>query len=151
MSLEAKLEELNASIHKLIDVFANAARHVTGAPAPANDEKQEAAAPAAEKPAPAKREKKQTEGEKAAAALAGTAGDPALYDYEKDVKPKLAEIVAEIGREALMALLAQFGVTKAPDLKQSAYPTVIAEAQKVLDAHRAKGGDEDETSGESLV
>lgn len=147
MSLESALTECTNAIRDLIAVFGAAAKNL-GAPAT----EASAAAPAAEAPAavtavtePARqrREKRMTDGEKAAAALAGTPADPANYEYERDVKPLLQQMVAEMGREAVTALNAQFGVARAQDLPKAALPKVIELAKAKLDAHRSKATDDD--------
>ena len=150
MSLEQAINDCTATMKQLIQIFAGAAG--AGAPPAGNDPapapKAEATTTTTDKAERKPREKKQTDGEKAAAALVGTKEDPALYNYEEHIKPLGQAIMAELGRESFMSLLAQFGVTKAPELKQSAYPTFLKTGQAMLDKARAAGGDEDETDSD---
>ena len=144
MSLEKAIEENTAVMRELIAIMAGAA----GAIAPPAPAAAATATAAADKP---KREKKQTEGEAAALKLAGTVNDPAKYDWEKDVKPKLMQLQAEVSKEALIAVLHRHGVKKVTELTQSMYPTVMQMAQESIDKKNASAEDADLSDDDDLV
>lgn len=138
MSLENAINDNTQAILALHGVLQNlgalpAAAGSAATTPPSGAAVADAAAPKTRSP----RKGNQTEGEKAAQALIGTDGDPALYDYESNVKPKLMELNATCGREELVALLARFGVAKVGDMKQSMYPEAMKMAQKSIDAANA--------------
>ena len=144
MSLEKAIEENTAVMRELIAVMSGAAG-ATATPAAAATA---TGAASADKP---RREKKQTEGEDAALKLVGTAGDPAKYDWEKDVKPKLMQLQAEVSKEALIAVLHRHGVKKVTELTQSMYPTVMQMAQESIDKKNASAEDADLSDDDDLV
>ena len=146
MSLEKAIEENTAVMRELIAIMSGAAGAI--APSAAAAAATATATAAADKP---KREKKQTEGEAAALKLVGTAGDPAKYDWEKDVKPKLMQLQAEVSKEALIAVLHRHGVKKVTELSQSMYPTVMQMAQESIDKKNASAEDADLSDDDDLV
>lgn len=147
MSLEKAIEENTAVLRELIAVMSGAAAGVTApdAPSPAT-----AVAPPDKPPTARRGEKKQTEGEAAALKLAGTAGDPAKFDYETVVKPKLQQLQAEVSKEALIAVLHRHGVKSVKELTQGMYPTVMAMAQESIDKKNA-AAEEADLSDDDLV
>lgn len=145
MSLEKAIEENTAVMRELIAVMSGAAAGVAAPPAAPNG-----TAPA-DKPPTARREKKQTEGEAAALKLAGTAGDPAKFDYETVVKPKLQQLQAEVSKEALIAVLHRHGAKSVKELTQGMYPTVMVMAQEAIDKKNATAEEADLGEDDDLV
>lgn len=146
MSLEKAIEENTAVMRELIAIMSGAAGAI--APSAAAAAATATATAAADKP---RREKKQTEGETAALKLVGTANDPAKYDWEKDVKPKLMQLQAEVSKDALIAVLHRHGVKKVTELTQSMYPTVMQMAQESIDKKNASAEDADLSDDDDLV
>ena len=147
MSLEKAIEENTATMRELIAIMSRAAGAIAP-PAPVAAAAAATATAADDKP---RREKKQTEGEAAALKLVGTAGDPAKYDWEKDVKPKLMQLQAEVSKDALIAVLHRHGVKKVTELSQSMYPTVMQMAQESIDKKNASAEDADLSDDDDLV
>jgi nucleotide-binding universal stress UspA family protein len=58
--------------------------------------------------------------------VAGNGKTTEVLVYEKDVAPRILSFVQEHGREAALAILKTFGVSKAPELKAEQYPGVLA-------------------------
>ena len=117
MSLEAAIAENTAALREVVALITRLGAMpgpdvVTPAAVPAN------AKPAAKPPAPTP------------AAEAEIASAPeATYD---DVKRAIIEVSKAKGRDAAVALLAEFGATKAPDLKPEQYAALRARAAEVL-------------------
>lgn len=86
------------------------------------------AAPAASSPSGAK---PQTTASKADAPVEVKKDEPAAPTYD-DVKAKVLALSKDKGRDALVALLARHGVTKAPDLKESQYAAIIADVDAIF-------------------
>jgi hypothetical protein len=150
MSLEKAIEENTAVMRELIAIMSRAAGAI--APPAAPDGAAPPAAPDGAAPVDKpRREKRQTEGEVAALKLAGTANDPAKYDWEKDVKPKLMQLQAEVSKEALIAVLHRHGVKKVTELTQSMYPTVMQMAQESIDKKNASAEEADLSDDLDLV
>jgi trans-aconitate methyltransferase len=57
-----------------------------------------------------------------------------VIDYEKEVRPVLVKVSTTKGRDPLIALLAQFKVTKGDQLKPAQFGDVIAAANELLAA-----------------
>ncbi|WP_420997615.1 hypothetical protein ACKI2N_012455 [Cupriavidus sp. 30B13] len=57
---------------------------------------------------------------------------PAL-DYEKDIKPRVLLLSKDKGREATIATLSRFGVTKATELSKEQWPEFLVFVNKVID------------------
>jgi hypothetical protein len=55
-------------------------------------------------------------------------------NYEKEVRPALVKVSTAKGRDALVALLDKFGVTKGDQLKPSQLAKVLAAANELLAA-----------------
>lgn len=60
--------------------------------------------------------------------------EAASIDYEKEVRPVLVKVSTTKGRDPLIALLAQFKVTKGDQLKPAQFGDVIAAANELLAA-----------------
>jgi len=153
MSLEIAIQENTAVMRELIAIMAGAGATATAptarndtAPADKPTARNDTAPP--DKP---KREKKQTEGEAAALKLVGTPNDPAKYDWEKDIKPKLMQLQAEVSKDALIAVLHRHGVKKVTELTQSMYPTVMQMAQESIDKKNASAEEADLSDDDDLV
>lgn len=114
MSLEAAIQENTSVMRELIGRL-TAAGMMTGAPG-----KPEAAP--ADKPA-------KTAKAEVAAAEPETVK---AIDYEKDVRPVLVKVSTTAGRDALIALLKQFGVTKGDQLKVTQFQDALNAANALL-------------------
>lgn len=106
MTIEAQLTEINTNLKTLIAVLS------AGAALPA---------PVAAKPAPA-------------ADKAKTATTTTALDYEKDVKPLALKVAKEKGRNALIAINAEFNVAQANLLKPEQFSGFIAACNTALKA-----------------
>ena len=60
--------------------------------------------------------------------------DVIAIDYTKDVKPLLLKVSTSKGRDALVTLLAKFGVAKGDQLPADALGNVLAEVNELLAA-----------------
>lgn len=142
MSLEAALQENTSVMRELIArLTAIGLVSTTAVEMPASEyvakldaaDKQTKATTAAEAIAEANAAAAAAKAEKAAAQ--GTKEDPAVaIDYEKEVRPVLVKVSTTKGRDPLIALLAQFKVTKGDQLKPTQFGDVIAAANELLAA-----------------
>jgi hypothetical protein len=119
MSLEAALQENTSVMRELIARLSSASSTAVTMPASEYVAKLDAAekvtAPADTKVEAAKPE-------------------AAVIDYEKEVRPVLVKVSTTKGRDPLIALLAQFNVTKGDQLKPVQFGDVIAAANELLAA-----------------
>lgn len=124
MSLEAAILENTKTMRELIAAL------VAGLKAPLAAAKDEPVA----KASPAKAEPV-AEAESAAKAKAVEAEpeDKKVLDY-KDVSAAVIALVTAKGKPAAMAMLAEFGVTKAPSLGPEQFEAVIARAAELAEA-----------------
>lgn len=67
-----------------------------------------------------------------AAAMEAEIAAPAALTYEANVRPLALRLSAEKGRDALVALLAKFGVKKGQDLVPDQFPAFIDAANAAL-------------------
>ena len=79
-------------------------------------------------------EKVQESAAKVHAATEAAAEAAAALDYEKDVRPLLVKVSTGKGRDALVALLKDFGATKGDQLKADQLEAVVAAANELLGA-----------------
>lgn len=122
MSLEKALQDNTAAVEKLTAAIVQFAATANGAAAPTPAVKADTEEKAEEKPvkkAAAKAEKKEDPEEK----------------YNAEVKPKVLELVKSKGREAVMAILAEFGadLKSAKDLAPGQYDDFVAKIQAAID------------------
>lgn len=66
------------------------------------------------------------------AANVGEATPSATLDYERDVKPKALAVAKTKGRDALVAILAEFGLKGTPDAKPEQYPELVKKFDAAL-------------------
>jgi hypothetical protein len=57
---------------------------------------------------------------------------PAALTYEADVRPVAIKVAGKLGRDALVALFAEFGVKAGPELPADKFAPFIARANEVL-------------------
>lgn len=111
----AELKTLNANLARL-----NAAAPSVGASG--------AGAGGNEKPAKSKQEKApQVQVAEAVQPIA-----PPALSYDKDVKPQLLNVMAKAGQEALVGLLAKFGVDNGQKLPPEQYANIVAGAKVII-------------------
>lgn len=140
MSLEAALQEHTAVMRELLarlTAGSLTAVAMTGTEYVAKIDAEAAEQPAA-KPTTAAEAVAQAKASAAAAAKAqettSTAEATAALDYEKDVRPALVKVSTGKGRDALVALLAKFNVTKGDQLQPAQLADVLAAANELLGA-----------------
>ena len=75
-----------------------------------------------------------TKAETKAETKAGPKTEVVAIDYTKEVKPLLVKVSTSKGRDALIGLLAKFGVTKGDQLPANELANVITEVQTLLAA-----------------
>lgn len=115
MSIELLITALTAAL------VANTEALTGAKAAPAAKAATPAAKPAAAKPAAAK----------SAPAKPKPADDE--LDYETEVKPLLVELSSSKGRPVLLALFAEYEVTKGDQIAVEDYPEVVAKVKALMD------------------
>jgi hypothetical protein len=133
MSLEIALQENTSALKALFALLsANTGKQMNGAEYLATLAQPAAAEVKAESPKPAAT---QPAAEiKAAKPEAAAASPSEPIDYAKQVKPMLLKVSADKGRDALVTLLAKYGVTKGDKLPADKLGDVLAEVETLLAA-----------------
>jgi hypothetical protein len=133
MSLEAAINENTATINKLIAALATGAAIQAAEPAPAAEDLPIRKRTPQDAPAEQHAEEKAAAEENLATAEK-TDASAAAIDYAKEVKPLLVKVSTAKGRDALVTLLAKFGVSKGDQLPQDQLAAVLTEINALLAA-----------------
>jgi len=127
MSIETALAENTAALRELHALLARISVPATEGPAPAPKTQARSAAPTAPTPPTVAAEPA------AAPATKAEPSEPAALTYD-DVKRAIIEVSKAKGRDAAVALLAEFGATKGPDLQATPekFAPFVARATEIL-------------------